>query len=73
MTRLGDGTRHDTAPYRRVRDTEAMDGPARVGNTVRRAARPNTELVHRVLRHLEDAGVRWTPRSLGVDDEGREP
>jgi tRNA A-37 threonylcarbamoyl transferase component Bud32 len=49
-----------------------MDGPVRVGNTVLRAASPNTELVHRVLRHLEDAGVRWAPRALGIDDEGRE-
>lgn len=44
----------------------------RVCNTVRRAAGPNTALVHRVLGHLEDAGVPWAPRALGVDDEGYE-
>jgi hypothetical protein len=49
-----------------------MIDPVRVGDTVRRAAGPNTELVHRVLRHLEDAGVPWAPRALGIDDEGRE-
>lgn len=49
-----------------------MIDPVRVGNTIRRAARPNTELVHRVLRHLEAAGVPWAPRALGIDDEGRE-
>ena len=49
-----------------------MDAPVRIGDTVRRAAGPNTELSHRVLRHLEEAGVRWAPRALGVDEEGRE-
>jgi thiamine kinase-like enzyme len=49
-----------------------MTDPVRVGNTIRRAVGPNTELVHRVLRHLEAAGVRWAPRALGIDDEGRE-
>lgn len=39
---------------------------------MRRAAGPNTELVHRVLRQLEAAGVSWAPRVLGIDDEARE-
>jgi aminoglycoside phosphotransferase (APT) family kinase protein len=44
----------------------------RIGETIRRAAGPNTELSHRVLRHLEDAGVLWAPRALGIDEKGRE-
>ena len=55
-----------------ARDTKAVDAPVRIGDTVRRAAGPNTELSHRILRHLEDAGVGWAPRALGVDEEGRE-
>lgn len=49
-----------------------MDAPVRIGDTVRRAVGPSTELSHRVLRHLEDAGVGWAPRALGIDEEGRE-
>jgi aminoglycoside phosphotransferase (APT) family kinase protein len=49
-----------------------MTDPVRVGNTVRRAASPNTKLVFRVLRHLETADMPWAPRALGIDDEGRE-
>ncbi|HEX6423537.1 MAG TPA: phosphotransferase [Acidimicrobiales bacterium] len=49
-----------------------MDGPIRVGNTARRPAGNNTYLVQTVLRRLEEAGVGWAPRPLGIDDEGRE-
>jgi hypothetical protein len=45
-----------------------MDSPVRVGDTVRRAQRENTGLVQQVLRHLEDAGVAWAPRALGIDE-----
>jgi tRNA A-37 threonylcarbamoyl transferase component Bud32 len=61
-----------TIPDRRVRDAVSMTDPVRVGDTFRRAAGPNTQLVHRVLRHLEAAGVPWAPRALGIDDECRE-
>jgi len=33
----------------------------------RRPVRPNSELVERVLRLLEDAGVPWSPRWLAID------
>jgi aminoglycoside phosphotransferase (APT) family kinase protein len=49
-----------------------VDRPRRIGNTVRRAPRENTALVQRVLRHLEDEGVAWAPRPLGIDELGRE-
>jgi hypothetical protein len=37
-----------TVSYRRSRDADAVDGPARVGDTVRRARGGNTALVQRV-------------------------
>jgi hypothetical protein len=48
-------------------------GPVvRVGNTVRREARPSTPAVQALLRHLECAGFDGAPRTLGLDDRGRE-
>jgi aminoglycoside phosphotransferase (APT) family kinase protein len=49
-----------------------VDGAVRVGDTVRRARGENTAFVQRVLRRLEDEGVAWAPRPLGVDELGRE-
>jgi aminoglycoside phosphotransferase (APT) family kinase protein len=49
-----------------------VDGPIQVGNTARRPASNNTHFVQTVLRHLEEVGVGWAPRPLGIDDEGRE-
>jgi Ser/Thr protein kinase RdoA (MazF antagonist) len=48
-------------------------GPVvRVGDTVRREARPATPAVHALLRHLERAGFEGAPRALGFDEQGRE-
>ena len=48
-------------------------GPVvRVGETVRRLARPQTPAVQALLRHLEQAGCDGAPRALGVDARGRE-
>jgi hypothetical protein len=44
----------------------------RVGDTVRRTARPWSASVQAVLRHLERAGVRGVPRPLGLDELGRD-
>lgn len=44
----------------------------RVGDTVRRPMGPHSELVHEVLKHLEEADVECAPWFLGVDDQGRE-
>ena len=49
-----------------------VEGPVRVGDTVRRPQGPGTAFVHSVLHRLEGAGVTWAPRSLGIDELGRE-
>ena len=51
---------------------DVTDGIVRVGDTVRRPMGPHSNLVHRVLRHLEEAGVEGAPRFLGIDAAGRE-
>ncbi|GLY34898.1 hypothetical protein Amsp01_009220 [Amycolatopsis sp. NBRC 101858] len=47
-------------------------GVVRVGNTVRRPAGPWTPSVHALLEHLRSVGFRGAPRSLGLDERGRE-
>ncbi|MGN6160935.1 MAG: phosphotransferase [Marmoricola sp.] len=47
-------------------------GVVRVGNTVRRPVGAHSPVVHRVLRHLEEAGFDGAPRFLGLDHQGRE-
>jgi hypothetical protein len=47
-------------------------GVVRVGETVRRPPGPNAPFVHRLLNWLEAAEFEGAPRSLGVDEEGRE-
>ena len=44
----------------------------RVGDTVRRPARPFSASVQAVLRHLRAEGVTSVPEPLGFDDQGRE-
>jgi hypothetical protein len=51
------------APHRRV---------VRLGDTVRRPTHPWTPAVHALLEHLEEAGFPYSPRVLGVDEQGRE-
>ncbi len=43
----------------------------RVGDTVRRPRRPETDSIHRFLQHLDDVGFRGAPRVLGFDDRDR--
>ncbi len=50
-------------PHRRV---------VRIGDTVRRPTHPWSPAIHALLRHLEAAGFPYTPRVLGLDEEGRE-
>jgi aminoglycoside phosphotransferase (APT) family kinase protein len=57
---------------RRLCDPGLVDHPVRIGNTVRRAPSGNTAFVQRVLCLLEDGGVAWAPRALGIDELGRE-
>lgn len=44
----------------------------RVGDTVRKPARPTTASTQALLRHLEEVGFDGAPRALGTDDTGRE-
>lgn len=44
----------------------------RVGDTVRRPARPQTATVHAFLAHLKKRGFTGAPRPLGYDPMGRE-
>ncbi|HST66087.1 MAG TPA: phosphotransferase [Mycobacteriales bacterium] len=44
----------------------------RIGDTVRRPARPTGAATHALLRHLDRVGFDGAPRFLGIDAEGRE-
>lgn len=44
----------------------------RIGDTVRRPARPTGAATHALLRHLHGVGFDGAPRFLGIDAEGRE-
>ena len=44
----------------------------RSGQTVRRPQRPNSDAIHALLGHLEEAGFDGAPRFLGTDVRGRE-
>lgn len=66
---------------KKVGDTSERDGPlsggshsgvVRVGETVRRVARPWASSVHELLVHLEQQGFDGAPRALGFDEQGRE-
>lgn len=48
------------------------DAVVRVGDTVRRPARPNAEAVHELLRRLRETGFDGVPEPLGFDEQGRE-
>jgi hypothetical protein len=47
-------------------------GVVRVGDTVRKPPRPDSERIHRLLTHLERCGFDAVPRFLGIDERGRE-
>ena len=44
----------------------------RIGDTVRRPARPTSASTRALLSHLESAGFEGAPRPLGFDERGRE-
>jgi hypothetical protein len=46
-------------------------GVVRVGATVRRPLKPDSDLVHVLLRHFEERGFEGAPRFLGIDSRGR--
>ena len=47
-------------------------GAVLIGGVVHKPARPWTPTVHALLRYLEGVGFDGAPRTLGVDDQGRE-
>jgi hypothetical protein len=47
-------------------------GVVRVGDTVRRPLTPDSERIHRLLRHFESCGFDGAPRFLGIDARRRE-
>ena len=47
-------------------------GVVRIGNTVRRPAKPNCSFVRSLLGHLEQSGLEGVPRHRGTDEEDRE-
>jgi hypothetical protein len=46
-------------------------GVVRVGDTVRRPAKPDAAYVHALLLHFEHCGFDGAPRFLGLDERGR--
>jgi thiamine kinase-like enzyme len=44
----------------------------RIGNTVRRPLRPNSEFVQALLAHLRQNGFEFAPQPLGIDEKARE-
>lgn len=51
---------------------QLTSGIVRVGNTVRRLPKGNVAFVHDLLVFLEDQGIPFAPRFLGMDEQGRE-
>jgi hypothetical protein len=47
-------------------------GIVRIGDTVRRPARPFTATIQAFLAHLHSAGFTGAPIPLGIDGQGRE-
>jgi hypothetical protein len=50
----------------------ATPGVVRIGDTVRRPAKTNSEFVQELLNYLHSKGYPWSPRFLGIDEKGRE-
>lgn len=50
----------------------ATPGVERVGNTVRRPLKPDSDFIHRLLNHFQESGFDGAPHLLGVDARGRE-
>ena len=44
----------------------------RIGDTVRRDVKPDSERIHRLFQHLESKGFKQAPRFLGIDEQNRE-
>jgi len=53
-------------------NTRNEGGVVRVGDTVRKPAAPWTPTVHALLEYLHRSGFDFAPRSLGIDEAGRQ-
>lgn len=49
-----------------------MGGATRVGHSVRRPAGPWTPTIQRFMNHLQEQGLTWAPKPLGLDERGRD-
>ncbi|MDR7071606.1 phosphotransferase [Fictibacillus barbaricus] len=45
---------------------------SRLGNTVRRELKPESEKIHKLLNHLQHKGYPYAPKFIGIDEKGRE-
>lgn len=48
------------------------EGVVKIGNTVHRPVKENSEFVHKFLKHLEKVNFEGAPQFLGIDEKGRE-
>jgi Phosphotransferase enzyme family len=55
----------------RLRAATRPPGVVRLGKTVRRPLKPDSELVHALLEHLERCRFDGAPRFKGIDSQGR--
>ncbi|MBM7495094.1 Ser/Thr protein kinase RdoA (MazF antagonist) [Micromonospora luteifusca] len=55
-----------------VLDGGNMGGATRVGATVRRGGGAWSPTVQRLLGHLRERGLTWSPQPLGTDEHGRD-
>jgi Phosphotransferase enzyme family len=51
---------------------EGWNGVQRIGDTIRRSARPSSHTIQALLRHLAAQGFEGAPTALGFDEQGRE-
>jgi hypothetical protein len=51
---------------------KGWNGVVRIADTVRRPARPSSQTIQALLRHIEAQGFAGAPKALGFDDQGRD-
>lgn len=69
---VADATGFGAEPGEPLMGGDVTDGVIRVEDTVRRPASPSSDVVRRVLQHLETSGFEGAPRWLGTDRLGRD-
>jgi Phosphotransferase enzyme family len=65
MFRNGDISEHEEV-------LKGWNSVVRIGNTIRRPARPSSRTIQALLRHLKAQEFAGAPEGLGFDEEGRE-